>query len=214
MIYSNRKYIAEAVEMDFGTLHQIALGEKGRGRKEIRITCPAGCVVEEGLNVGLTIGLTKSGRPRINAQKDGTLYLLLSTQGGYTRRGGGEAYKWVGNTATYEKLAEGNGADGDAGRIGQWYCYLIKVSGTPENDWICLKIGGGRGYVWVHIGRTGVFTFDDTEKAMDFADSMGLDFPDVKEYEWGWSKTEKYHIVDEVVGWDENDQPLRKWVFF
>ena len=40
----------------------------------------------------------------------------------------------------------------------------------------------------------GVFSFDDTEKAMDFADQMGLDFPHVVESEWGWSKTERYEI--------------------
>jgi hypothetical protein len=196
MLYSNTLIESKKVEMEFGELSQITLGEKGRGRKEIRLACPDGCVVAEGLNANLTIGMTKSGRPRVNVQKDGTLYLLLSTKGGYTRRGGGRGFWWIGNTAKYELLAHGYGADGDAGRIGQWGCYLVKVSGTPENDWVCLKIGGGRGYQWIHIGRTGVFLFDDTEKAMDFADAMGLDFPNVYEYEWGWAKTEKYHIDD------------------
>ena len=139
MLFSNKKLQAAEVQMDFGTLYQVSMGEKGRGRHELRLCVSSkDTVIEKGLNMDLSIGSTKSGRPRIISQTNNDLYLLLTTAGGYTRRGCGQVWLWDKNTAKYIKIAQGNGADGDAGRIGFWMCYLLKMEAehTPENDWI------------------------------------------------------------------------------
>lgn len=183
MIFTNvLRLSAKSKEMEFGTLHQIVVGECGRGRKEIRLVCPEGSELTRGCNFDYTIGLTKSGRPRVNKVKDNKTYLLLSTEGRYTRRGNGWVGGWINNTGTYKVIAKGNGADGDAGRIGRWDCLLIEVDGTPDNDWIRIRTGGG-GYgtspQWLNISPKGYFLFDETDDAIAFADSLGLDFPPV-----------------------------------
>jgi hypothetical protein len=76
--------------------------------------------------------MTQSGRPKIvKQQNDGYTYLILSSSGGYTRRGCG--YVTVLKDNTYKVISKGNGADGDAGRIGTWDVRLIEVpvSSTP-----------------------------------------------------------------------------------
>lgn len=90
MIYANRTFKATDREMDWGTLHQITMGEHGRGRKLVALTCPAD--IEEitvGLHKDLTIGSTKSGNPRIIKASDDKLCMILSAEGRYTRRGNG-----------------------------------------------------------------------------------------------------------------------------
>lgn len=183
MIFTNvSRLSAESKEMEFGTLNQICVGENGRGRKEIRLACPVDCELTRGCNFDYTIGLTKSERPRINKLNDNKVYLLLSAKGRYTRRGNGWIGGWVSNTATYKVLAKGNGADGDAGRIGWWDCLLLEVEGNPDNDWIRIRTGGG-GYgtspQWLNISSKGFFLFDETDDAIAFADSLGIDFPDI-----------------------------------
>ena len=184
MILTNKNLTPAEVELDFGKIFQIVLGEKGRGRRELRLTCPEGCKLEKGLNAEYTIGMTKSGRPRIIAGRDNTLYLLISTEGRYTRRGDGWVGVWKQNTCSYEVMARGNGADGDAGRIGQWVVLLVKVVGDPENEWLRIRTGGG-GYgidpQWLNISRRGVFLFADTQKAVDFADYTEVEFPTIPE---------------------------------
>lgn len=186
MIFSNININSKEVEMEWGNLHQISLGEQGRGRKEIRLACTNETHLDKGLNMSYTIGMTRSGRPRVNYQKDATLYLLISTQGGYTRRGDGWIGSWTENTCQYKVLAKGNGADGAAGRIGYWDCAVIQVEGNPESDWIRIRTSGG-GYgtdpQWLNISSKGVFFFEDTESAIQYADNTGIDFPDIEDVE-------------------------------
>lgn len=188
MIFSNTKLVAKSKEMDFGTIHQIVLGENGRGRKEIRLACPEGTTLEIGCNFDFTIGETKSGRPRINKGKDNKSFFLLSTEGGYTRRGCGWVGSWKENEGRYKVLAHGNGADGLAGRIGYWDVVLLELVATqmPQNDWLRIRTSGG-GYgtdpQWVSISTKGIFFFEETSDARDFADSVGFDFPSIDEYE-------------------------------
>lgn len=183
MIFSNTKLVAKSKEMDFGTIHQIVLGENGRGRKEIRLACPEGTTLEVGCNFDFTIGETKSGHPRINKGKGNKSFFLLSTEGGYTRRGCGWVGTWKSNEGQYKVLAHGNGADGLAGRIGQWDVLLIELDGEmPQNDWIRIRTSGG-GYgtspQWLHISPKGFFLFNDTDDAIAFADSIDVEFPQI-----------------------------------
>ena len=122
MLYSNVKLNATEVKADFGNFFRVTLGEYGRGRKAVNLTCPNDFrISEKELLEDYSIGLTKSGKPRISKINDDNLYLMISSQYGYTRRGCGYI------KTNGEVLSKGNGADGDAGRIGQWDAYLIKA---------------------------------------------------------------------------------------
>lgn len=141
MIYSNINLNIETRKMSFGDLKCLVLGEKGRGRKEILLPSINNIVC--GLNKELTVGLTKNGRPRINRvnpQNDNTMYLLIDTYGGYSRQGDG--YIRFRDGQGFEILAEGNGADGDAGRIGSWGVYVVKAPVDDKLKFIKLKYSG------------------------------------------------------------------------
>lgn len=125
MIWSNKKHTMKAKEMPFGTLNCIELGESGRGRK--LLVLPSEVDIQEGLNPMVTIGLSKTGKPRVNRFKDNELYLLLDTGYGYTRRGDGRVWTLKENEESFQVLAGGYGADGDAGRIGNWDVLVLKV---------------------------------------------------------------------------------------
>ena len=184
MIFTNINLSAVEKEMEFGKIYQIILGESGRGRKEIRLTCPENTVLSKGCNFDYTIGQTKNGKHRINKMKNKKTYLLISTQGGYTRRGCGWVGSWVNNTGSYNVLANGNGADGLAGRIGYWDVLLLEVEGNPENDWIRIRTSGG-GYgtdpQWVNISSKGIFLFNSTNDTIEYADSVDVEFPNIDE---------------------------------
>lgn len=141
MLYSNQKIEAVERNMDFGTIYQVGMGEVGRGRKFMALTCPKDTIVQKGMNSDLTIGQTKTGKPRIISKKDDTLYMILSSEGGYTRRGDGTIRILKSEKDKFEILARGNGADGDAGRIGFWDCVLLKV---PYTDAIVRVRTSGR----------------------------------------------------------------------
>lgn len=143
MLYSNQQVKAVKREMEFGTIYQVGMGEMGRGRKFMALTCPKDTTIEKGINTDFTIGTTKSGRPRINKKADDTLYLMLSAKGGYTRRGCGTIKVLESQKNQFEVLARGRGADGAAGRIGYWDCMLIKA---PSTDTIVRVRTSGGGY--------------------------------------------------------------------
>lgn len=187
MLFTNTKLVSKSKEMEFGTLHQITVGESGRGRKEIRLACPENTVLEIGCNHDYTIGMTRSGKPRIDKKTDNKKFFLISTEGGYTRRGDGWVGSWNQNKGEYRVLAKGNGADGAAGRIGYWDVLLIELIGDmPQNDWIRIRTSGG-GYgtdpQWLHISPKGIFLFINTDDAIAFADSIDCDFPDIENCE-------------------------------
>lgn len=143
MLYANQKMEATERTMEFGTIYQIGMGEVGRGRKFMALTCPKDTKIEKGLNPDFTIGTTKSGKPRINKKADNTLYMMLSAEGGYTRRGNGTIKVLESQREKFEVIARGNGADGDAGRIGFWDCMLLKA---PNTDAIVRVRTSGSGY--------------------------------------------------------------------
>ena len=145
MLYSNRNLESEVRQFDWGTIFQVALGEHGRGRKLLTLTCPADTEIKSGINEEYSIGSTKSGKPRIVKKKDNELYMILSSEGGYTRRGDGTIKVLVKDSKNIEVLARGNGADGLAGRIGTWDCVLIHLEGNLETVVQVRTSGAGYG---------------------------------------------------------------------
>ena len=139
MLYTNQILAVAIREMKFGQLTGVAIGERGRGRQEVFLPIPKGIEkdIPEGLSKELTIGLSKSGRPRIDRKNDSELYLVLSSARGYTRRGCGVVR--APKTQTVEVIARGNGADGDAGRIGSWDAMIVKAH---EGDVFRVTWGG------------------------------------------------------------------------
>jgi len=119
--------------MQWGTMPSFSIGEKGRGRRGILLPTNVNKdSIDKGMNADLTIGLTKSGRPRVNKGTDNELYMILSSEGGYTRRGDGIIYMPTTVKNQIYVLAVGNGADGDAGRIGTWRCCVMKVPNDKD----------------------------------------------------------------------------------
>lgn len=175
MLFMNKTVEVESREFKFGTVAGVALGEHGRGRQQVFLPTPKGLEgAIGGLRSDLTIGLTKAGRPRINHGKDKDMYLAISSERGYTRRGNGVVKVPVGQAV--ELIARGNGADGDAGRIGYWDVVLVKAK---EGD-VFRVTWGGSGYGYeptfyvVHNGQ--VFEADQQE-VEDLYESIGLEMP-------------------------------------
>ncbi len=170
MIYTNETLHASEVKLEFGTIYQIQQGQRGRGRKLVALTCSESCTLEQGLNRSYSIGLTKSGKPRVIEQADNKVFLLLHSNGGYTRRHDGSIL--IDKNAV-EILAVGNGADGDAGRIGSWQVALLEAK---EDTVILIDYSGHYGkeneYICVHRGAVyavPVSQFDD------FCEHMGAE---------------------------------------
>lgn len=178
MIYSNINLSIETRKMSFGDLKCVVMGEKGRGRKEILLPSLSNIVV--GLNKDLTIGMSRNGRPRINRvdhQKDNSMYLLIDTYGGYSRRGDG--YVSFREEQGFEILAEGNGADGDAGRIGSWGVYVIKAPVDEKLKMIKIKYSGNANkiaYIAVLGQDVRLISEDDIDLFFDQLDLNTIDY--------------------------------------
>lgn len=175
MLFLNKAVDVTAREFKFGAVEGISLGEHGRGRQQVFLPTPKGLKdAVGGLRTDLTIGLSKAGKPRINRSKDNDMYLTLSSERGYTRRGNGVIKVPVGQTV--ELIARGNGADGDAGRIGYWDVVLVKAN---EGDVFRVTWGGsGYGYepTFYVVHNNQVFEADQQE-VEELYESLGLDMP-------------------------------------
>lgn len=179
MIYSNVNLSIETRKMSFGDLKCVAMGEKGRGRKEILL--PSLSNITVGLNRELTIGMSRNGRPRINRvdpQKDNTMYLLIDTYGGYSRRGDGYVSFRV--EQGFEIIAEGNGADGDAGRIGSWGVYVIKAPVDEKLKLIKIKYSGNANKISYLAVLGQDFRLISEDDIDIFFDQLNLDMNDYK----------------------------------
>jgi len=131
MIFSNKNFKKEKIEMSFGEIQGFYIGEEGRGRKEVFI--PSAVDIKRGMNQDLSVVLSRTGKPKIVEKYDSQLYAIISTHSGYTRRGLGYIIPW--KNAEVEILAQGKGADGDAGGIGTWTENIVKM-----NKDACLKV--------------------------------------------------------------------------
>lgn len=177
MIYSNINKKAEARELEFGTIHQMAFGEKGRGRKLIPVTCQDSDMelIRHKLHENMSIGTTKSGKPKLIFSNASELYMVLSAKGGYTRRGNGVIRVLKSQADNFEVIARGNGADGDAGRIGFWDVVLLKIKDVNKDFIICVRTSG-EGYgtdsdmYMFHGGKIHHFKSSDSHEAYDAID--------------------------------------------
>lgn len=178
MLYTNETLKIAEREMKFGNVTGVSIGEYGRGRREVFLPTPKGLEgeISHGLTEDLTIGTSKTGRPRINrANKgDNELYLILSTERNYTRRGNG--YVRAPKNQKVEIIARGNGADGDAGRIGSWDALILKAN---EGDVYRVTWGGyGYGYdATFYVVLDGKVHVADQPEIEDLYDSLGIDIP-------------------------------------
>jgi hypothetical protein len=94
-------------------LDAIALGEKGRGRTQVIVPSPVSELLES--------GLSKTGKPRLNASKSNLGWLFrISTEGTYVRGAKGNISVSPEIAPHIKLIAKGQGAFGDAGRIGTW----------------------------------------------------------------------------------------------
>jgi len=177
MLYTNQKLKVVDKEMKFGTVTGVAIGEYGRGRREVFLPTPksiqADDIIKE-LRSDLTIGTSKSGRPRIDARKDDDIYLILSSERDYTRRGDG--YIEAPESQEIELIARGNGADGDAGRIGSWDAVIVKAK---DGDVFRLTWGGsGYGYdATFYVVSGGKVYSADQPEIEDLYESLDLEIP-------------------------------------
>ena len=177
MLYLNISAKVISKEMKFGAVTGVTIGESGRGRREVFLPTPSGIQVGEtigGLRPDLTVGLSKSGRPRIDRQKEDEIYLILSSERGYTRRGDGYIKAPAGQEV--ELITRGNGADGDAGRIGSWDAIVVKAK---DGDVFRLTWGGsGYGYdATFYVVSGGKVYAADQPEVEDLYQSLGLEVP-------------------------------------
>ena len=117
--------VPKSVQMSFGTLNTLVLGEAGRGRKMTYVPCERR--FEDGEPVALST--TRAGKPKIIAGQpgsDATGWLArVSTEGSYLR--GAYGHVRALDPALVRVVAYGYGAFGDAGRVGRWYDYLLAL---------------------------------------------------------------------------------------
>lgn len=137
-IYFNLGYTPETRKIADYEIKGISLGERGRGRYELFIPC-ADNIPEKlgGYLPGLKLGLTKSNRPRIVPGDDPKMVsLILEAAGGY-RRGSWGTVKYL-KGSDVQLLGKGNGAFGDAGRIGGWDAVACNL----KKGWIRIRKSG------------------------------------------------------------------------
>lgn len=177
MIYSNVNIQVETRHMSFGELRGIALGEPGRGRKEIFLpvpekfppNIPAREVITE-----FSIGLSKAGRPRIGVE-DGNLYLILDCEGVYTRGTLGVVYGLVDHE--YNVIESAYGAYGEAGNVGTWYASIFKAK---DGDVFRVKKSGGADKVGpstVYLVSGNKVFHCEQQLAEEMFEALGREFP-------------------------------------
>ena len=182
MLYTNKELKVISREMKFGTVKGVAIGEYGRGRHEIFLPTPKFLTEEEeikGLNPSLTIGKSQSGRPRIHAEKNDDMFLILSSERRYTRRGDGciKAPK----NQEIEMITRGNGADGAAGRIGSWDVVVVKAK---DGD-VFRVTWGGSGYgidATFYVVFGGKVYVADQPDIEDLYENLGIEAPFTLKY--------------------------------
>jgi len=155
MLYSNVSKGIFQKEYNWGKkLQYIQIGEEGIGRKFSNIPAEAGIEsIKTGMNENISVGSARKGRPKIIQGDDKNLYLLISTQGRYSRRANGRIIGVLADETSDEKtdsveekmeiLDMAYGAYGDAGRVGNWEEYLLKVKDLSAPFTIKIKPSRG-----------------------------------------------------------------------
>lgn len=124
MLYSNKEWNKVEKQMKFGKLECIELGNKNPRSRQIYI--PSNVDIHEGISKNLTIGLSKSGKPKIvKGDDEDYIYLLLSSFdfSCFHRQGTIQSTLFTG----VECLATAKHTDGLAGKAGSAEEKLFKV---------------------------------------------------------------------------------------
>ncbi len=117
----------------------ISLGESGRGRKCVNVACPKEFEF-------LEVGTTKAGKPRLNKSSNPQGWIArISTQGAYIRGASGNISVSQKFADRVTVVARGQGAFGDAGRIGTWDDIIISCQ--LEDFWLRVKPSRGDAYI-------------------------------------------------------------------
>lgn len=180
MIFSNKRWERVEKEFPFGKVEGIVMGEEGRGRKEVFI--PSKYFVLQGENLGLGVGQTKTGKPRINLDETSGTYLMIGTYRGYTRRGDG--FIDFTRPEALEFLTVAYGADGGAGRIGRWYDYLIKINDFTKDTMIRLHYSGGGESSIILVTVNQIHIFDNIKSLQIWLDSGNTTTADLSSIDW------------------------------
>ena len=180
MIFSNKRWERVEKEFSFGKVEGIVMGEEGRGRKEVFI--PSKYFVLQGENLGLGVGQTKTGKPRINLDETSGTYLMIGTYRGYTRRGDG--FIDFTRPEALEFLTVAYGADGGAGRIGRWYDYLIKINDFTKDTMIRLHYSGGGESSIILVTVNQIHIFDNIKSLQIWLDSGNTTTADLSSIDW------------------------------
>ncbi len=175
MIYSNVTTKPNKREFEWGTIFQIALGEHGRGRKLLALTCSEFTMINKGENPDYSIGKTRTGRPKIVRQKNEELFLLLSAQGGYTSKGDGTIKVLAKDSENIDVLSRGNGADGLAGKVGSWDVLLIKIKTNSRIHFWINKSGSAQPEFLVVENKKVIEDFDEEIKKEFFNLGVNVD---------------------------------------
>lgn len=155
-------------EFNWGKMDVVELGEKGRGRHLTLIPYHA----KEDAKL-VEIGNTRAGNPKIVESKSGTGWLAVASGHGHYSRGTyGTVYVPEQYKDNIKIVAEGYGAYGDAGGVGSWNEFLVKVE---QGTLLKLRLSGG-GRSWLYFGSDKVNEIEMEEMDM-FCDSMGIDKP-------------------------------------
>mgnify|MGYP000845558041 CR=1 FL=1 len=149
-------------EFSWGKMNVIELGEEGRGRKLTYIPFHAPKDAQY-----VEIATTRTGKPKIIESQNSQGWLTrINTLGAYTRNTDG----WILVPLDYYKnikvVAYGEGAWGDAGRLGRWTDYLLEIK---DNTLIRVCPSGGSYKIpryWLWFGENKVLEI--TNEVFDF----------------------------------------------
>ena len=139
------------------------------------MTCPEDTEIKSGINEEYTIGSTKSGKPRIVKKKDNELYMLLSSQGGYTSKGDGTINVLVKDSENIDVLERGNGEDGLAVKVGSWDVLLIKIKTNSRIYFWINKSGSAQPEFLVVENKKVIEDFDEEIKKEFFNLGVNVD---------------------------------------
>jgi hypothetical protein len=110
----------------WGEMNVVFLGQEGRGRKLTIVPFHADIANLEKDN--FQIGFSQKGYPKIISGECSDGYIaVLSGEGVYTRGTYGSVYVYFNDKEKIRLVAYGKGAYGIAGRIGEWYDYLVEI---------------------------------------------------------------------------------------
>jgi len=179
-ILSNKRWERVEKEFSFGKVEGIVMGEEGRGRKEVFL--PSKYFILQGENLGLGVGQTKTGKPRINLDETSGTYLMIGTYRGYTRRGDG--FIDFTRPEALEFLTVAYGADGGAGRIGRWYDYLIKINDFTKDTMIRVHYSGGGESSIILVTANQIHMFDNIKSLQIWLDSGNDTTADLSSIDW------------------------------